>query len=103
MGLRYNTNLINLEIAAFHVDIENLVAAGRGTVFKNLGKVQTMGLEIGSSLYFSNFLMPNIHLAYGYLHTEVIDGRIQTSFPGESDEVSIAGKSFHIHQSTHLP
>ena len=43
MGLRYNTNSINLEIAAFHVDIENLVAAGRGTVFKNLGKVQTMG------------------------------------------------------------
>ena len=32
--------------------------------------------------------MPNIHLAYGYLHTEVIDGRIQTSF----HEVSIAGK-----------
>jgi len=92
LGLRYNTNSINLEIAAFHIDIENLVAAGRGTVFKNLGKVQTMGLEIGSSLYFSNFLMPNIHLAYGYLHTEVIDGRIQSSFPGESNEVSIAGK-----------
>ena len=91
LGLRYNTNSINLEIAAFHIDIENLVAAGRGTVFKNLGKVQTMGLEVGSSLYFSNFLMPNIHLAYGYLYTEVIDGRIQTSFPGESDEVSIAG------------
>ena len=36
--------------------------------------------------------MPNIHLAYGYLHSQVIDGRIQTSFPGESDEVSIAGK-----------
>ena len=35
--------------------------------------------------------MPNILLAYGYLFTEVIDGRIQTSFPGESDEVSIAG------------
>ena len=91
LGLRYNTNSINLEIAAFHIDIENLVAAGRGTVFKNLGKVQTMGLEVGSSLYFSNFLMPNIHLAYGYLHTEVIDGRIQTSFSGESNEVSIAG------------
>ena len=91
LGLRYNTNSINLEIAAFHIDIENLVAAGRGTVFKNLGNVQTMGLEVGSSLYFSNFLMPNIHLAYGYLYTEVIDGRIQTSFPGESDEVNIAG------------
>ena len=50
---RYNTNSINLEIAAFHIDIENLVAAGRGTVFKNLGKVQTMGLEVGSSLYLS--------------------------------------------------
>ena len=68
LGLRYNTNSINLEIAAFHIDIENLVAAGRGTVFKNLGKVQTMGLEVGSNLYFSNFFMPNIHLAYGFLY-----------------------------------
>jgi len=97
LGFRYNADMLNLEVAAFHIDIENLVAAARGTAFKNLGKVQTMGLEFGSSLYLSSItsLLPNIHISYSHLHSEVIDGTIKTSYPGidesESD-VSIAGK-----------
>ena len=96
LGFRYNTSMLNMEIAAFHIDIENLVAAARGTSFKNLGKVQTMGIEFGSALYLSDIytLLPNIHISYGYLYSEVIEGIIKTSFLGidENDaDVSIAG------------
>ena len=93
VGFRYITNFLNMEVAAFHIDIENLVAAARGTAFKNLGKVQTMGLELGSSLYLSDLSRMNI--AYSYLYTEVISGTIKTSFngvPEDEADVSIAGK-----------
>ena len=83
-----------MEVAVFHLGIENLVAAARGTAFKNLGEVQTMGIEIGSSLYLSDLMkmLPNINIAYSHLSTEVIRGTIKTSFQGIDEDVSIAGK-----------
>ena len=53
-GLRGRSSLFDYEFAGFHIDIENLVAAGRGTAFKNLGKVTTQGVEARTSLLLSN-------------------------------------------------
>ena len=94
LGFRYSKNLLSMEVAVFHLGIENLVAAARGTAFKNLGEVQTMGIEIGSSLYLSDLMkmLPNINIAYSHLSTEVVRGTIKTSFQGIDEDVSIAGK-----------
>ena len=59
IGLRGNLSIIDLEIAGFHIDIENLVAAGRGTAFRNLGKVNSMGVEVNT-----NFLLSEKSLFY---------------------------------------
>ena len=53
IGLRGNLSIIDLEIAGFHIDIENLVAAGRGTAFRNLGKVNSMGVEVNTNFLLS--------------------------------------------------
>ena len=72
-----------------------LVAAGRGTAFKNLGKVNTMGFEARSSLGLSKIsaLLPNVDISYSFLDTEVIDGRIISNVSGSvGSEVDIDGK-----------
>ena len=53
IGIRGNLSLLDYEIAGFHIDIKNLVAAGRGTAFKNLGKVNSQGVEVRSDFLFS--------------------------------------------------
>ena len=94
-GLRGNVSLINFELSAFHVGIENLVAAGRGTAFKNLGKVNTMGMELNTvfSLSKSFNLLPDFHLSYTFLKTAVVDGKIKSNVSGKvGSEVSIKDK-----------
>lgn len=94
-GVRGKSSLIDYEIAGFHIDIENLVAAGRGTAFKNLGKVTTQGLELRTSLLLSNVfsLLPNIDVSYAFLSTEVKDATIISNVSGTyGSEVSINGK-----------
>ena len=92
IGLRGNLTTIDHEISGFHVDIENLVAAGRGTAFSNLGKVQSYGLEVASSLKLTEMvpLLPVINLSYTLMKTEIIDGEIKSNIMGGI--VSIAGK-----------
>ena len=65
-------------------DIENLVAAGRGTAFENLGKVQTYGLELASTLKLkeTRSFLPNINFAYTLLETEIIEGSIKSNLGG---------------------
>ena len=84
IGLRGNFELVDFEIAAFQLDVENLVAAGRGTAFKNLGKVNTSGLELNLNFNFSNFnkLIPSFFATYTYLTTEVVDGYITSNVSG---------------------
>ena len=94
-GVRGKSSLIDYEIAGFHIDIENLVAAGRGTAFKNLGKVTTQGLELRTSLLLSNVfsLLPNIDVSYAFLSTEVKDATVISNVSGTyGSEVSINGK-----------
>ena len=95
LGLRGTLSLVEYEIAGFHIDIENLVAAGRGTAFKNLGKVASQGVEsrMGITLSQISSLLPNIHVAYTFLHTEVKDGAIISNVSGSAgSETSINGK-----------
>ena len=94
LGFRFQNNIVDFELSGFHVDIENLVAAGRSTAFKNLGKIESKGLELGSLLSFSQYSMflPDVNLSYCYLNTTVLDGELETNVKGESGIVSIAGK-----------
>ena len=95
LGVRGTMSLVEYEIAGFHIDIENLVAAGRGTAFKNLGKVASQGLEtrLGITLSEISSLLPNIHVAYTFLSTEVKDGAIISNVTGSvGSETSINGK-----------
>ena len=95
LGLRGDISIINFEASAFHIGIENLVAAGRGTAFKNLGKVNSAGLELNALLSLSKSLniLPDFHLSYTYLKTAVVDGRIISNVSGKvGSEVSIKDK-----------
>ena len=95
LGLRGDFSIINFELSGFITDIENLVAAGRGTAFKNLGKVSSDGLEMRSLLKFSNILpiLPNFDFSYTFLRTEIIDGTIISNVAGSyGSEISINGK-----------
>ena len=94
-GVRGTLSFLEYEFAGFHIDIENLVAAGRGTAFKNLGKVTTMGIEArtGITLTQISTLLPNINISYAYLLTEVKDATIISNVSGSfGSEVSINGK-----------
>ena len=95
IGVRGSISFIDYELSGYHVSIEDLVAAGRGTAFKNLGKVNTMGFEARSSLGLSKIsgLLPNVDISYSFLDTEVIDGRIISNVAGSvGSEVDIDGK-----------
>ena len=79
-GLRTSGSLITTEISGFYLRIEDLVAAGRGTAFRNLGMARTYGVELASSLRpLATEHSPVAHVSYTYLQTEVLDGRIQSA------------------------
>jgi len=94
-GVRGDYSMINFEVSGFHIGIENLVAAGRGTAFKNLGRVNTMGLELNMNLISSKLsgFLPDLHLIYAFLNTEVSEGIIKSNVSGTvGSDVSIKGK-----------
>jgi len=80
-GVRKRNKFMDYEISYFHLDIENLVAAGRGTQFNNLGKVVSKGVETRASLMLSslNKFLPKINFNYTYLNTEIIDAVISSN------------------------
>ena len=95
LGIRGRSSILDYEFAGFHNDVENLVAAGRGTVFKNLGKVRMQGLEARTSIILSslNKLLPNINVSYAFLSTKVVDAKIISNVSGSvGSEISINGK-----------
>ncbi|MBL51120.1 MAG: hypothetical protein CMG57_04090 [Candidatus Marinimicrobia bacterium] len=81
IGLRYKTQLIEYEVAGFHVNIENLIAAGRGTAFLNLGRAMTMGVEVGSNFFLSNIsaILPDFNVIYCLLNTQIDEGEINSA------------------------
>ena len=93
-GLRRWGPMVRMEGAVFLVDIKDLVAAGRGTAFKNLGGARTRGLELGLAWWASRWLaaLPDIHLAYTFLQTEITSGRIASALSAGHIEADIAGR-----------
>ena len=94
IGLRRNAKAVSFEVTAFNMDIKNYVAAGRGTVFKNLGKVRYTGIENAIRIapnYMGKRMkyVPDIHITYTYLYTTVIEGVIQSAL--STSDVDISG------------
>lgn len=84
---------VNIETAGFLITIEDLVAAGRGTAFKNLGRVNLAGVETAVRLEISEFvsLLPDFNLSYTYLQTEVIDGIVKSATIAGNVDVTLNG------------
>lgn len=93
IGIRRNTKNIAFEIAAFNMDIKNIVAAGRATKFENLGKARISGMESSLSISISSlkkFLVwiPDFHVTYTYLHSAIIDGAISSALYDGNVDIS---------------
>lgn len=96
IGARAERESFAFEVAAFHLYIEDLVAAGRGTSFRNMGKAMTYGVEGMASLKPGKMLkkagfLPELFASYTWLQTEVLEAEIPSAL--STDVVSIKGKS----------
>ena len=82
-----------VEASGFLIKVEDLVAAGRGTAFKNLGKVDLSGLEMAMTLGISEFvsILPDLNLSYTYLQTEVVDGIVKSATIAGNVDVALNG------------
>ena len=92
-GLRSRGPALTLEACAFLLRVEDLVAAGRGTAFRNLGEVETYGLETALALHASGLgpVLPDLHLAHTWLQTRVRNGRVTSATRAGDVEVDISG------------
>ena len=93
LGLRGALPWIGFELAGFNISVEDMVAAGRGTIFKNLGRVDSRGIEAGGKLKSSTWssFLPDLNFSYTYLNTEVVEGRIPSAVLAGDADVDIAG------------
>lgn len=99
VGLRGNKSWINYELAGFYLDIQDMVAAARNSIFVNVGNVSTMGIEFTGRIKTSDFksFLPDINIAYTGLKTRVNEGEIVSHLAGYSnntdpvDTINISG------------
>ena len=86
-------SFLSLEFSLFHLNINNLVAAGRGTAFKNLGEVETMGTELSSKLKFLQYpILPTIYFSHTFLKTNIKSGFLDPYyFMGTGPPVDLSG------------
>ena len=93
LGFRAWLPGIILESSGFFIKIEDLVAAGRGTAFKNLGKVDLSGIEMAMTLGVSEFvsLLPDINLSYTFLQTKIVDGIVKSATIAGNVDVELNG------------
>ena len=84
---------LTLEVSGFFINIADIVAAGRGTAFRNLGRANTYGLETALGFGVSRFvpLLPDINLSYTYLQTEIKKGIVTSATIAGNVPVNIAG------------
>ena len=93
LGFRSWIPGIILETSGFLIRVEDLVAAGRGTAFKNLGKVELSGLEMAMTLGISEFVavLPDLNLSYTYLQTNIVDGIVKSATIAGNVDVELNG------------
>ena len=84
--------IADIDFSFFHVDIEDLVAAGRGTAFKNLGKVESMGTELSMKLEFKSYpFLPILNITHTYLKTKIKSGLLDKYyFMGTGDPLDLS-------------
>ena len=93
LGFRSWIRGVTLETAGFMITVEDLVAAGRGTAFKNLGKVNLSGLEMAIGLGISEFvpILPDLNFTYTFLQTEIVDGIVKSATIAGNVDVDLNG------------
>jgi len=93
LGFRSWVPGIIIEAAGFLIKVEDLVAAGRGTAFKNLGKVDLSGIEMATTLGLSEFILilPDFNFSYTYLQTKIIDGIVKSATIAGNVDVTLDG------------
>ena len=93
MGFRSWLPGVVIEASGFLIKVEDLVAAGRGTAFKNLGKVDLSGLEMAMTLGISEFvsILPDLNLSYTYLQTKIVDGIVKSATIAGNVDVELNG------------
>lgn len=81
LGIRGQTDFYNVELTGFHLSVTDMVAAGVGTAFKNVGKVDTYGLEMMGKLAVSRKVswLPDVHVTYTFLQTDIQEGEIRSA------------------------
>lgn len=81
LGVRFANSWTSMELSAYHLYIEDLVAPATGATFKNLGKARSYGLEAGGTVAASEPVpfLPDLHFAYTWLASEVLEGEIPES------------------------
>jgi Fe(3+) dicitrate transport protein len=94
IGMRGASSFGTFELAAFHVAIEDMVAAARATAFQNLGSVVTYGIEFagtakGSSLWE---YLPDLNVQYTWLQATVVDAVMKSAVLAGDIPVDISGK-----------
>lgn len=93
LGFRSWMRGVTIESAGFFITVEGLVAAGRGTAFKNLGRVNLSGIETSMRLGVSEFvsILPDLNFTYTYLHTEIVDGIVKSATIAGNVDVVLNG------------
>ena len=93
LGFRSWIPGIILETSGFLIRVEDLVAAGRGTAFKNLGKVDLSGIETAMTLGLSEFvpILPDFNFSYTYLQTKIVDGIVKSATIAGNVDVTLDG------------
>ena len=92
-GFRSWSPGLSLEVSGFLLKISDIVAAGRGTAFKNLGRVDNYGLETALAIGVSRFapMLPDVNLAYTYLQTEIKSGIVKSATIAGNVDVDLVG------------
>ena len=84
---------LTLEVSGFLIKISDIVAAGRGTAFKNLGRVDNYGMETALAVGVSRFapVLPDVNLAYTYLQSEIKSGIVKSATIAGNVDVDLVG------------
>lgn len=96
LGYRANFTWLNFEAAVFALEIEDFVAASKGTVFENLGKVRTTGIEGAFDLKLSKAsgslrFMPDLHFVYTLMNAKVLEAQMVSALPPVGTLVNLKG------------
>jgi Fe(3+) dicitrate transport protein len=89
LGVRARSAAGRLEITGFHLYVEDLVG-GRTQFQKNLGVVQSYGLEFYSSIEGGRIAapLPTLNVSYTYLQSEVVQGIITSAVDSGPEDIS---------------